>query len=292
MTGMSKVADLAWCNGEIIHIEGVAPSIASISLHMGTGVFDGMMGYWVDGDRHLFRAEEHYKRWLASSAQMNMDIPWTVEQLIEATHAICRQLPVQTSYVRPLAYRGGPELWLTGAEGRPVDVTIFAVPTERMLGKSVRCTCVATERVSSLAMPVPWKVCGLYVNSYLARRSAERLGFDDGLMMDRHGNLAEASAANVFLINNGRLTTPALTGDVFPGITRNTIFDICRQAGIACMEGVVSRSDVEHTDGAFLCSTLMEIRPITQLGGRRLATLDMPVYNTIIDAFANLTAPL
>lgn len=286
---MSDVAPVVWRNGAMIGINEASPSIASISLHMGTGVFDGMMCYWANGSHHIFRGADHFDRWIASSARMNMPVPWSTGQLLTATAELCRQLASQTCYSRPLAYRGGPELWLTGAENRPVDVSIFVVPTGRLLGKPIRCIRVPIQRVSSLAMPVPWKVCGLYVNSYLARRSAEAMGFDDGIMLDRDGNLAEASAANVFLIKDNRLVTPALGGDVFPGITRRTVIEICQVHGLDCVEQQVPASMLDEADGGFLCSTLMEIRPMTQLGSRTLPTEDLEAYQTILKAFTSLT---
>src|SRR4029077_1618889 len=133
-----------------------------------------------------------------------------------------------------LAFRGGPELWVTGSEGRPVDVSIFTVRTEthRDLDNPIRSEISQIERISSRSIPGQIKVSGAYVNSFFARRTAERSGFDDGLMFDREGHLTEASAANVFLIAGDRLITPRLKPDVFPGITRRVFLELAREKGV------------------------------------------------------------
>ncbi|MDE3857067.1 aminotransferase class IV [Sinorhizobium meliloti] len=285
---MSDVHPLVWRNGSLVEIGEASPSIASISFHMGTGVFDGMMAYWTEKGHHVFKGDEHFSRFLSSAENMGMPTGWTASKLQSATLDILKTGGASTYYIRPIAYRGGPELWLTGAEGRPVDVSIFAVPVDGSLNKPLICHYSKIERISNAAMPISWKVCGLYVNSYLARRNAERAGFDDGLMNDRHGFVSEASASNVFFIKKNRLLTPKLSGDVFPGITRKTVISICREHNIDVTEASLSRQELD-VDGAFLCSTLMELRPITRLGDALLDTLNLDIYRAISSAFSSMT---
>jgi branched-chain amino acid aminotransferase len=145
------------------------------------------------------------------------------------------------------------------------------------------------ERISSRAIPQQTKVSGAYVNSFNARRAAERLGFNDGIMLDREGRITEASAANFFAIHAGRLLTPPLNPDVFPGVTRQVILEIARDIGIDSAEVDLRADDLLNLDGAFLCSTLMEVRAISQLDDRALPTLENEIFGEILRQFREMT---
>ena len=147
----------------------------------------------------------------------------------------------------------------------------------------------AVERISSRSIPGQIKVSGAYVNSFFARRTAEKSGFNDGLMFDREGHLTEASAANVFLIVGDRLITPQLKPDVFPGVTRQVLLELARHQGMETEEARVRREDLAAIDGAFVCSTLMEIRAVSRLGERTLPTIELPVYKSLVSAFRAVT---
>jgi branched-chain amino acid aminotransferase len=288
---MTEASTHAWCNGEIKARECGAPSVASISFHLGTGVFDGMMAYWNQDHYYIHRVEDHLVRFRQGAARMGLCIPWTVDEMMAGIQSLLELEPKGTQYVRPIAFRGGPELWVTGAEGRPVDVSIFTVRTEqhRDIDAPISCELSSIERISSRSIPGQTKVCGAYVNSLLARRTAEEAGFNDGIMFDREGHLAEASAANVFLLKDDLLMTPQLNPDVFPGITRKVFLEISEQLGIETKEMELLREDLENIDGTFLCSTLMEIRAVSRLGQRELSTAELPTYRSLVNAFRKLT---
>ena len=286
---MSRVSSYAWWNGQIVPREQSAPSVASISFHMGTGVFDGLMAYCNDTRFYLHRAEEHIVRFKAGAAAMGMPLAWSVGDMLAGMMDLLAREGAETQYIRPIAFRGAPELWLTGAEGRPVDVCIFTVPVMRDVDGPIRCHLSPVERVTSLAMPVGNKVCGTYVNSFMARKTAEQQGYDDGIMLDRRGHVAEASAANVFFIRDGCLFTPLLTPDVFPGITRRVVLEICEKLGRGVEQRDIRPADLKSLEGAFLCSTLMELRPVSVLGSELLGTIHHPVFKEVLDAFRAIT---
>jgi branched-chain amino acid aminotransferase len=288
---MTDASNHCWCNGEIKEREKGAPSVASISFHLGTGVFDGMMAYWNSDHYHILRAEDHLNRFRCGAARMDLEVPWSIEELMAGIIALLEREPKGTQYIRPIAFRGGPELWVTGAEGRPVDVSIFTVKTEkhRDLDKSIGCELSPIERISSRSIPGQIKVSGAYVNSFFARKTAEKAGFDDGLMFDRDGHLAEASAANVFLIENERLLTPRLKPDVFPGITRRVVIELAKEAGIEVIEAEINYGDLRRLEGAFVCSTLMELRAISRLGDRTLPTAETTIFKDAVKRFRTLT---
>jgi branched-chain amino acid aminotransferase len=288
---MTEASAHSWCNGLIKEREEGAPSVASISFHLGTGVFDGMMAYWNRDHYQIFRGEDHLVRFRRGAACMGLDFPWTVDELLSGIEQLLECEPKGTQYIRPIAFRGGPELWVTGSEGRPVDLTIFTVRTEtyRDLDAPIACEISSVERISSRSIPGQIKVSGAYVNSFYARKSAEKSGFDDGLMFDREGHLTEASAANVFLIVGERLLTPRLKPDVFPGITRRVVIELATMLGIDVCEVEVRRDALTRVEGAFLCSTLMELRAVSTIGGRALPTTEMPIYRKLVQAFRELT---
>jgi branched-chain amino acid aminotransferase len=256
---MTHASTHCWSNGEIKDREQGAPSVASISFHLGTGVFDGIMAYWNRDHYYIHRAEDHLVRFRQGAAAMGLVVPWSVEDLHAGIVELLKHEPQGTQYIRPIAFRGGPELWVTGSEGRPVDVSIFTVrtATHRDLDDPIHCELSCIERISSRSIPRQIKVSGAYVNSFHARRTAEKSGAQDGLMFDRDGHLAEASAANVFVIAGDRLLTPSLKPDVFPGITRKVVIELARDNGMQTTEAELTRSDLIRgqapaIDGAFL----------------------------------------
>ena len=288
---MTQASKYSWCNGCIKEREEGAPSVASISFHLGTGVFDGMMAYWNHDHYYLHLAEEHLIRFRHGALQMGLNLSWTVQEMLAGIIDLLKVEPQGTQYIRPIAFRGGPELWVTGSEGRPVDVSIFTVRTEahRDIDVPMACELSSVERVSSRSIPGQIKVSGAYVNSFFARRTAEKSGFEDGIMFDRDGHLCEASAANVFFVASDMLITPRLKPDVFPGITRQVVLELAHGAGIEVREAELRRQDLDDIQGAFLCSTLMEIRGLCRLQERILPTLELPVYKGLLTAFRTLT---
>jgi branched-chain amino acid aminotransferase len=292
----TSASTYAWFNGAITERENGAPSVASISFHLGTGVFDGLMAYWNQDHYYLHRAEAHLERFRVGASRMGLEIPWSVDQMLAAIHELLSVEPPGTQYVRPIAYRRGPELWVTGSQHLPVDVSIFTVRVRRDTDDSLSCHVSPVERISSRAIPRHTKVCGAYVNSFNARRTAELAGFNDGIMLDREYRIAEASAANLFVILGQRLITPPLNPDVFPGVTRQVILELARDLGIDAVEANLFERDLVRIDAAFLCSTLMEIRGISRIGSgvqriaaRPLATCENPMFTALVRSFRKLT---
>jgi branched-chain amino acid aminotransferase len=288
---MTQASVHSWSNGQIKDREEGAPSVASISFHLGTAVFDGIMAYWNGDHYYLHRAEDHLCRFRRGAEAMGLVFGWPVDELMAGIVELLKCEPTGTQYIRPIAFRGAPELWVTGSEGRPVDVSIFTVRTEasRDIDQPITCELSPIERISSRSIPGQIKVSGAYVNSFHARKTAEKSGFDDGLMFDRDGHLTEASAANVFLVVGERLITPRLKPDVFPGITRQVVLELAASAGIETQQADLRQEDLAAVDGAFVCSTLMEIRAVSALGERKLPTVELPVYKSLVSAFRNLT---
>lgn len=293
---------LVWHNGRIVERQQADPSIASHSLHLGIGVFDGIMAYW-NGDReaskaialgrsadpyYIHRLDAHFNRLRHSATKMGLGFTWTTEDLKLGLKSLLEQLPPTNYYIRPIVYRKEPQLIFR--EEMPVDVTILAVTSPRDLDKSLKCHISSYERVSGHAIPVSWKICGVYVNSYLSRRAAELAGFDDAIMLDQEGRITEATAANLFLLQQDQVVTPKLTPNIFPGITRETILDIAKFSGIKVIERDIRPDELGDFDGAFLAATMMELKPISTIDPYQYDSSDHPLFRHFLQKFREITS--
>jgi branched-chain amino acid aminotransferase len=275
------VSELAWVDGALAPREQGAPSLASSTFHMGTGVFDGIMAYWNEDHFHLHRVEEHLLRFKTGAARMDLPFSWGLEELEAGIRALLATCPQRTQYIRPIAFRGAPEIMLVASRDLPVSACIFAVEVERDVPDPLRGTIVEVERVSSRAIPVAWKVCGTYANSFLAQRLAHARGADVGVLLEGAGRLAEASTSNLFLILDDALVTPSIEADVFPGITRRSVLEIAERIGVPAVERAVDPHELARCEGAFLASTMLELRPFSAIDATAFATAEHPLYRRI-----------
>ena len=278
---------IAWHNGKLVAREQAAPSIASHSLHLGIGVFDGIMAYWNGDHYYIHRLEAHLDRLRHGSTKMGLEFSWSNEDLKAGTLALLEEVPTNTYYLRPIVYRSGP--YLNFSDTMPVDVTILAVTIARDLDQALTCHISNFERVSGQAIPVTWKICGTYVNSYLTRRAAQADGFDDAIMLDQQGRITEATAANLFLLQDDTVITPALTPNIFPGITRSTLLDVAESLGIQVIERDIRVSDLENFDGAFLAATMMELKPLATIQPYEYDSLNHPLFRRFLKEFREIT---
>jgi branched-chain amino acid aminotransferase len=278
---MPAVSEQAWVDGALVPREQGAPSLASSTFHMGTGVFDGIMAYWNGDHFHLHRVREHLVRFKTGAARMDLPFAWTPEQLEAGIRALLETCSQRTHYIRPIAFRGAPEIMLVASRELAVNACIFAVEATRDVPDPLRGTIVDVERVSSRAIPVSWKVCGTYANSFLAQRLAFARGADVGVLLDGAGRLAEASTSNLFLIRDEALVTPSAEADVFPGITRRSVLEIAARLGVDAVERPVDPAELARCEGAFLASTMLELRPFAAIDANDFATAEHPLYRRI-----------
>jgi branched-chain amino acid aminotransferase len=286
---MFEPTQLAWHNGRIVQLEQAAPSIASHSLHLGISVFDGMMAYWNNDHYYVHRMSEHFQRLRRGSQYMGLEFSWSEDELRLGVELLLKKIPPANYYIRPIVYRPSPQINVTDSENMPVDVAIFGVIAPRNVDQPLSCHISPVERVSSRAIPVAWKVGGTYVNSYLVRQAAKQAGFDDGLMTNREGKILEASAANLFFLDADSIITPSTDPDIFPGITRLTIIDLAKSLGIEVIERDIKVHEVLNYEGAFLASTLMELKPIDRLETQYWNSSKHPVFLKLLSEFREIT---
>ncbi|MFM8743910.1 MAG: branched-chain-amino-acid transaminase [Cytophagales bacterium] len=226
------------------------------TLHYGYGVFEGIRSYETVNGVKLFKAYAHYERLKRSCALVGIPLDYTVEELVQLTYQVLERNELSNAYVRPLVFCG-PNMSLTSPS--QVSVMITAWPCEQHPSLNPARVCISSfQRPNPKAVTMEAKVCGLYVNSILATTEARRRGFDDSLLLDLNGFVAEGPGANFFFEKNGIMYTPPAES-ILPGITRKTVMEICRELEIPLEERFFRPEELFEADSAFFCSTMNEI---------------------------------
>jgi branched-chain amino acid aminotransferase len=251
-----------YLDGEFIKSEAAKIDLYSQSLHYGYAVFEGIRAYNTHNGTRIFKAKAHYKRLKESCDLVNIPFIWDIDDLIEQTYRLLEMNGFRDAYIRPLVYCA-PNMALTEPLG--VSILICAWEWEAYFGdKQVR-VCVSNfQRPNPKSTPIAAKVSGHYVNSILATTEAKKRGYDEAILLDQSGFVAEAPGANIFIEKGGKLYTPTL-GNILPGITRATLIQLCKRLDIECVEQQIGIAELKSADSAFLCGTAAEIIGITSV---------------------------
>ena len=284
---LGSLLPLAWHNGNLVPREQAAPSIASHSLHLGIGVFDGIMAYHNQDHYYIHRLSAHLDRLHHSATQIGLTYSWSTADLTTGIHALLAAAPPQTYYLRPIVYRAVPQL--NFRDEMPVEVSILAVGIARDRAHPLTCHISPYQRISGQAVPINLKLCGTYINSYLSRRTAEQQGFQDAILLDAEGRITEATAANLFLLQNDAIVTPSLRPSIFPGITRATVLEIAAALGIPAIERDLYPTDLATCNGAFLAATMMELKPLATIHPHSYSSDSHPLFRRILHRFQEIT---
>jgi len=252
-----------YSNGKIAKASEVKIDLYSETLHYGYGVFEGIRSYkTVKGETKIFKEIEHFERLKNSADALNLPYEWTAEELIKATYEILSLNNLQDAYIRPLVYAPANMSFAVNEES---FIVIEAWQMQPFLGEKLLNVMVSSfERPNPKAFKIGAKATGHYVNSILASQEAKAKGFDEALLKDMQGFVAEAPGANVFMEKNGKLLTPQL-GNILPGITRATVFEICNELDIPVIEKQITLAELHDADSAFFCGTAAEIIGIGSL---------------------------
>ncbi|ULQ58132.1 branched-chain amino acid transaminase [Flavihumibacter rivuli] len=248
---------IMYLDGQLVKSSEARMDYYSQSLHYGYAVFEGIRSYrTISGATRIFKAEEHFERLQRSAEALNMPYPYRVQELIEATYAVLEKNNQQDAYIRPLVMAPANMSFAPNTESHIVIETWEMQP---FLGeKLLRVMTSSFQRPNPKAFKIEAKASGHYVNSILASQEAKAKGFDEALLMDINGFIAEGPGANVFFEKDGKLFTPAL-GNILPGITRATVLDICSNMGIAVEEGQFTLENLKQADSVFFVGTAAEV---------------------------------
>lgn len=248
---------IVYLNGEYVKAAEAKMDFYSQSLHYGYSVFEGIRSYkTVNDETKIFKATEHFERLKNSAAALNMPYHWSTEELIEATYETLHRNNLQDAYIRPLVYAPANMSFVKNDQS---FIVIETWPMGLFLGdKLLRVMTSSFQRPNPKGFHIHAKAGGHYVNSILASQEAKAAGFDEALLTDMNGYVAEGPGANMFYEKDGKLFTPPL-GNILPGITRATVFEICDELGIEVEEKLFTTDELKKADAAFFCGTAAEV---------------------------------
>ena len=271
---MSLKTEKIWFDGQLVRWEDAQVHVLAHALHYGTAYFEGIRCYALaDGRSAVFRLTEHLRRLADSGKILGFPLPYTVEQMRQATLEVIRANHLKECYIRPLAFVGFGEMGLY-APKNPVNVCIAVWPWGAYLGdeglqNGIRAKVSSYTRHHVNAMMTKSKASGNYINSVLAKTEVKNAGYDEAIMLDAEGYVSEASGENIFIVRDRRVKTTPLTS-ILPGITRDSIITIARDKGYELVEERFTRDELYTADEAFFTGTAAEVTPIREVDGRTI----------------------
>ena len=256
---------IIYLNGKFIKAIDATTDLYSQTLHYGYGAFEGIRSYHTANGTKIFKASEHFERLRHSCNSVNIPFAYDSEELTQATYTLLKKNNLSDAYIRPLVYCS-PNMSLTTPN--EVYLMIAVWKWAKYLGDNLLKICISSyQRPNPNSVKVDAKVTGHYVNSILATSEAKVRGFDEALMLDMNGNVAEGPGANFFYEKDGVLYTPP-TGHILPGITRNTVIKICQELDIKVEEKHFKPESLEEADSAFMCGTAAEVVGIESIDAK------------------------
>jgi branched-chain amino acid aminotransferase len=270
MAGFTKT-DFIWMNGRLVSWADAQVHVTAHALQYGTGVFEGMRSYDTPDGPAIFRLDAHLRRFQESATFYEIEIPYSLDDLTSASLEVIRSNRLENAYLRPLAFFDSHSfsVW---PKDCPVSVAIIAVPGRAYIQggpeAGVRVTVSTVRRIDSSALPAFVKACGHYTNSVRAVQEAIRRGYDEALLLNTKGDVAEGSGENLFVVKNGTVITNDIDASILLGITRDSVLTIARDLGIPVVVRPISLADVQTADELFFSGTAVEVTPIKEVDGR------------------------
>jgi branched-chain amino acid aminotransferase len=267
---------IVWFNNRFVPLEEANVNILTHGLNYGTGVFEGIRGYYDEKQDDLFlvRALEHYERWKKNCGILRITIPPSPAGLVELTAELCRRNEFQTSiYVRPIAYKSAARIGV--APDDQDAYAVVAIPFGAYIDSraGIRAGVVSWRRIEDNAIPGRAKICGAYVNSVLATDEARRNGFDEAIFLTESGHVAEGATCNIFMYRHGKLVTPPVTDNILEGITRASIMELAAsEMQLEVVERSIDRSELYMADEVFFTGTAVELAPIVEVDRRPIGS--------------------
>ncbi|MFV0423125.1 branched-chain amino acid transaminase [Oleidesulfovibrio sp.] len=269
---MVQKSETIWFDGKQVAWDEANVHVLTHTLHYGLGVFEGIRAYKsADGTSSVFRLREHIERLFASAKILRMEIPYTVDQLVDAVVETLQRNKLDEGYIRPLSFVGAGAMGVNPGTN-PIQTIIATWPWGAYLGEEalemgIRVKTSSFQRHHVNVMMTKAKAVGNYVNSILAKTEAVADGYDEGLMLDTAGYVSEATGENIFIVRNGVIKTTPLTS-ILDGITRNSLMTLATDLGYKVVEQQFTRDELYVADEAFFCGTAAEVTPIREVDRR------------------------
>jgi len=263
-----------WMNGELVDWADAKIHVGAHGLHYGSGVFEGIRCYETEKGSAVFRLTDHLQRLHNSARLIQMELPFSVEELKAACNEVIGVNGLPECYLRPIAFYGYGELGVRPT-GCPVDVVIMSWPWGTYLGddaleNGVRAKISSWQRIGPNVIPHVAKATGVYLNSMLAVMEASKAGYEEAILLTETGYVADGSGENIFVVKNGRIATPDLSSSILPGITRDSVIQIAQDLGYTVEEKNLVRADLYLADEIFMCGTAAEVTPVRGVDDREV----------------------
>ena len=267
---------LAYFRGEFVPLEDAKVNVMTHALHYGTAVFEGMRGNWneEEGRTFIFRPREHFVRLLDGCKILRMSLPVDADELTRLSVELVERSGYREDlYIRPLAYKSAERVANLKLHELECDFTLMAIPFGRYIDvETARCTTAAWRRMQETMIPPRVKISGLYVNSILAKTDAVLAGFDEAILLNDDGTVAEGTGENLFMVKNGALITPPIYSNILGGITRDSVIQIAaNELGISVVERPIGRAELYLADEIFFSGTAAHLTPVGELDNRAIA---------------------
>jgi len=261
-----------WMDGELVDWAEAKVHVLSHALHYGSGVFEGIRAYATARGPAVWHLDAHLDRMEASARIYHMDLPFSKAELVQATKDVIRANGLDACYIRPIAFRGYGEMGVNPLLA-PVNVTIAVWPWGAYLGEDaleqgVRVKVSSWKRHDQNSLPSAAKATGGYLGSILAKVESVKAGYDEAILLNHEGYIAEGSGENVFVVDAGALITPATNVGALAGITRGAVIRLARDLGIEVIERNLVRTDLYLADEVFFTGTAAELTPIREVDDR------------------------
>lgn len=283
----------AYFKGSIVPYSEAKVGVMTHAMNYGTAVFGGVRGYWNEQEEELyiFRAMDHYERFLNSAKLLLMDLGVTPEELTRMTIELLQKEGLrQDMYIRPLAYKGD-EIIGVRLHNLIDELTIFAVPFDKYVSNDTgaHVTFSSWRRVDDNMIPARGKIAGAYVNTALIKTDAVRAGFDEALVLNVDGHLSEGSAENIFMVRGGKVITPLVTDNILEGITRRSVIELVQEElGIEVVERHIDRTEVYLCEEFFMTGTAAQVTAVTKVDHRPIGTGEMgPITKQLRSLYAD-----
>ena len=253
-------------DGKFVKAKEATTDLFGQTLHYGYGAFEGIRAYHTVNGVKIFKAHDHYERLIKSCALLGIPFNHSAEELTQITYQLLEKNNLKDAYIRPLVFCA-PNMTLSAPKG--VSLMIAVWEWKKYFDEQMLKVCVSTfQRPNPKSIKMEAKACGHYVNSIMATNEAKQRGLDEAIMQDMNGFVAEGPGANFFYEKDGVLYTPPL-GNILPGITRQTVIEICRELELPVQEKLFRPEELFEADSAFFCGTAAEITPIESIEGQK-----------------------
>ncbi len=289
-----KKLDTIWVDGALVPWDNATEHLLAHTMHYGVGAFEGIRAYQRgDGRTAIFRLREHIERLFDSCTICTIDIPFTVDQLMKACIDVVKSNKMSSAYLRPLVYLGYGALGL-GSFEPPVRTMVACYEWGAYLGeeglkKGIKCQISGFSRSNGNAVMNKGKICGQYVSSVLAKRAAIKSGFEEALMLDPQGMVAEGTGENIFVVKKDVVRTPPSSGSILNGITRDTAIQLLREQGVDVREEPIARDELYIADEVFLTGTAAEITPVRDIDHRKVGRGEAgPITRRLQESFFSI----